>query len=172
MLNEKFLIDFNLPEAETRWEIVNDGVMGGISRSSIIITSDKTAVFQGYLSLENYGGFASVRTLPGDFNLDGYHGVMLSVRGDGKRYRLRLRTDDRYDGIAYQAVFTTEPEKWIVVQLPFKTFIPVFRGRIVTDAPPLKPENIRRIGFMIADKQTGKFRLEIKWVKAFSDLSP
>jgi len=169
MLNDKFLIDFTLPEEEARWEIVNDGVMGGISQSSMVITSDRTAVFQGDLSLENYGGFASVRTLPGDFNLDGYHGFMLSARGDGKRYRLRVRTDDRYDGIAYQAVFTTEPEKWIVVRLPFKTFIPIFRGKIVPDAPPLKPENIRRIGFMIADKQEGKFRLEIEWVKAFSE---
>ncbi len=167
MLNEKLLIDFNLPEQETRWEIVNDGVMGGLSQSRMIITPDKTAIFQGDLSLENYGGFASVRTQPGDFNLDGYLGLVLYVRGDGKRYRLRLRTDDRHDGIAYQAIFTTEPEKWIVVRLPLKTFTPIFRGRVVPDAPPLKPESIRRIGFMIADKQEGRFRLEIAWVKAF-----
>jgi len=76
-----------------------------------------------------------------------------------------------YDGIANQAVFTTEPGKWVRVDLPFRTFVPVFRGKIVPGAPPLKIGNIRRIGFMLADKREGKFRLEIAWVKVFSDLS-
>jgi len=168
MNQQEFLIDFSLPDEETPWEIVNDEVMGGISRSTMIITPDKTALFQGELSLKNYGGFASVRTLPRDFKLGGCDGLILHVKGDGKTYRLRLRTDDMYDGMAYQAVFTTEPEKCIAVNLPFSTFVPIFRGRIVPGAPPLKPGNIRRIGFMIADKQEGKFRLEIEWVKAYS----
>lgn len=168
MHNEKMLIDFSLPHEAKGWEIVNDEVMGGISRSTTMI-KDKTAIFQGSLSLENYGGFASVRTLPRDFNLHGYHGLILHVRGDGKRYRLRLRTDDEHDGIAYQAIFTTEPGIWLTVSLPFRIFVPVFRGKIVPDAQPLNPDKIRRVGFMIADKQEGKFRIEIAWVKAFSE---
>ena len=43
------------------WTIVNDGVMGGLSSSEIIETEEKTLIFSGLVSLENNGGFASVR---------------------------------------------------------------------------------------------------------------
>jgi monofunctional biosynthetic peptidoglycan transglycosylase len=169
MTTDKLLIDFSLSNEIKRWEVVNDEVMGGISQSQMIITSNKTALFQGELSLENYGGFASVRTYPQDFQLAGYAGLILRVKGDGKRYRLRLRNDDKFEGIAYQASFMAQSGKWIDVQLPFREFVPVFRGRVVSDAPILQPDHIRRIGFMIADKQAGHFCLEIDWVKAYSD---
>ena len=56
------LIDF-AAGPEGRWMVVNDGVMGGVSRSTIRRGDDVgTAVFEGTLSLENNGGFASVRT--------------------------------------------------------------------------------------------------------------
>ena len=167
-LKDKLLIDFKLPGEEKRWEIITDVVMGGVSQSSMIITPDETAIFHGELSLENYGGFSSIRTNPQDYQLDGYEGLLLRVKGDGKIYRLRLRTDDEFDGIAYQASFITQPEKWIIVNLPFNKFVPVFRGREVLEAPKLEPIRIRRIGFMIADKQSGPFKLEIAWIKAYS----
>lgn len=165
----KLLFDFSFPREEKRWEIITDEVMGGISQSQILIISKKTAIFSGELSLENYGGFASVRTQPQDYQLDGYAGLSLRVKGDGKKYRLRLRTDDEFEGVAYQASFTTQSEKWIIVHLPFNEFIPVFRGRVVSEAPKLEAGHIRRIGFMIADKQAGPFTLEIDWVKAYME---
>jgi monofunctional biosynthetic peptidoglycan transglycosylase len=141
--------------------------MGGLSRSRLEITPDHTAIFRGEVSLENYGGFASIRTYPEDFNLDGYEGIVLRVRGDGKRYRLRLKTDDLYEGVSYQAGFETRPGQWRVVALPFRDFIPVHRGRVVPDAPPLRQGGIRRIGLMIADRQQGPFSLEMEWIGAF-----
>ena len=45
--------------AEIAWRITNDGVMGGLSRSAVH-TADGTLVFDGELSRENNGGFASV----------------------------------------------------------------------------------------------------------------
>jgi monofunctional biosynthetic peptidoglycan transglycosylase len=165
---EKTIIDFSSPDEQDRWEIVNDTVMGGVSESRISITEDRSALFQGAVSLQNYGGFSSMRTQPGEFDLSGYQGLMVKVKGDGKDYRLRLRTDNGHDGIAYQAHFTTEKGSWITVRLPFNSFIPVFRGRVVEDAPELDLSGIRRIGFMIADKQAGPFRLEILWMKVYA----
>jgi NADH dehydrogenase [ubiquinone] 1 alpha subcomplex assembly factor 1 len=165
----KLIFDFSLPGDEKRWEIMTDEVMGGISQSQISITSNKTAIFRGKVSLKNYGGFASIRTQTKDYRLDGYTGLSIRVKGDGKKYRLRLRTDDEFEGIAYQASFTTQSEKWIIVHLPFSKFIPVFRGHVVSEAPKLEPGHIRRIGFMIADKQEGIFTLEIDWVKAYTE---
>jgi len=164
----KVIVDFSLPGEEKKWEIMTDGVMGGISQSQMFITSNKAAIFHGEVSLENYGGFASIRTRPQEYQLDGFAGLALRVKGDGKKYRLRLRTDDEYEGVAYQAGFTTEAERWITVHLPLNEFSPVFRGREVSDAPRLEAGHIRRIGFMIADKQEGPFTLEIDWVKAYT----
>lgn len=169
MTKDKLLIDFRSSSDAKQWEVVNDMVMGGLSKSKLAVTSDNTLLFQGEVSLENYGGFASVRTYPQDFLLEGYTGIILRVKGDGKRYRLRLRTDDEHDGIAYQSSFITDPGKWIIVQLPFREFVPVYRGRVVSHAPNLKPGLIRRVGFMIADGQAGFFRLEVAWVKAYSE---
>jgi monofunctional biosynthetic peptidoglycan transglycosylase len=165
---EKTIIDFSSPDEQNRWEIINDAVMGGVSDSRISIIKNKAALFQGIVSLENYGGFASMRTLPREFDLAGCNGLIVRVKGDGKSYRLRLRTDNTYEGIAYQAHFSTEQGQWITARLSFEAFTPVFRGRVMNDAPPLDITAIRRIGLMIADKQEGPFRLEIEWVKAYA----
>jgi monofunctional biosynthetic peptidoglycan transglycosylase len=164
---EKTIIDFSSPDEKDRWEIINDAVMGGVSKSRISMKDDKTALFQGEVSLENFGGFASMRSHPREFELAGCKGLMIRVKGDGKDYRLRLRTDTSYEGIAYQAHFSTEQDKWITARLSFDAFTPVFRGRVIDDAPPMEVQSLRRIGFMIADKQAGPFRLEIRWIKAY-----
>lgn len=160
----KVVVDFARLKSDS-WRAVNDGVMGGLSQSRLQGTDEGTAVFAGVVSLENNGGFASVRTSLGDVDLSAYDGLIVRVLGDGKRYRLRLRTDDRFDGIAYQATFDTAGEDWQVVQLPFDSFLPTYRGRVLPDAPPLDTAKIRQVAFMIADKQEGPFRLEIAWVK-------
>ncbi len=167
--SQKKLIDFSEPDEKENWRIVNDDVMGGISQSQMTISEDDTAVFQGTVSLENYGGFASVRTRPKNYQLAGYDGITIRVKGDGKKYQLRLRTDDEFDGVSYQAEFETVPGKWVTLNLPFKPFVPTFRGRIVTDAPALNSDQIRQIGFLIADKQEGAFRLEIDWIGAYME---
>jgi hypothetical protein len=71
MQQEKIIIDFGLPSEQDQWEIINDVVMGGVSSSHVVISENGAALFQGEVSLENYGGFASMRTHPRDLNLDG-----------------------------------------------------------------------------------------------------
>jgi monofunctional biosynthetic peptidoglycan transglycosylase len=163
---EKALFDFQGPNEAARWVRVNDGVMGGLSQSEMHFTPQGTALFEGTLSLENYGGFASVRTKPADLNLGGSTGLVVRVKGDGRRYKLRLRTDNRLDGPAYEADFETVADTWITVQAPFQDFVPTVRGRRLRNAPVLEGAAVRQIGFMLADKRAGPFRLEIDWVKA------
>ena len=161
------VIDFSQPEARASWQIINDGVMGGISRSEIAFTEHGSGLFQGVLSLENNGGFASVRQSGRSIDLSRYDGLQLQVTGDGRSYQLRLKTDNRFDGVSYRYRFTTKPGKQITVSAPFADFEPVFRGRIVPDALPLDPAKIEQIGFLIADQKAGPFRLEIEWIKSF-----
>jgi monofunctional biosynthetic peptidoglycan transglycosylase len=165
---EQLITDFTGPEDFRGWMAVNDTVMGGVSRSAIRPSGQGTALFEGHLSLDNGGGFASVRTLPAHHDLAGFAGISLRVRGDGRSYRLRLRADSRFDGVAYQARFETRTGEWIELFLPFADFVPSWRGRVVKEAGALDAARVRSIGLMVADKQEGLFRLELDWLKASS----
>ena len=164
---ERMLIDFKNPGERENWQIVNDDVMGGVSQSKIIFNDTGTATFQGRISLENNGGFASTRSKPRSFRLGGYAGLHVRLQGDGKDYQLRVRTDNRLDGISYRYRFSTQPGSWMNIRVPFGEFVPTFRGRNLSNVPPISPQQIQQIGFLISDKQAGKFRIEIDWIKAY-----
>lgn len=153
------------------WVVVNDSVMGGVSRSRMTVGADGRAVFEGFLSLDHGGGFASTRTRPAEFGLEGWEGLLAEIRGDGRRYRLRLRTEGAPEGVAYQWEFETGPE-WRTIRAPFAEFRAVRRGRPVPEASPLDPAAIRQIGFLIADRREGAFRLEIRALWRFRGEHP
>jgi NADH dehydrogenase [ubiquinone] 1 alpha subcomplex assembly factor 1 len=165
IMESSLVMDFD-DESEP-WRTINDGVMGGVSSSSFVVKNG-VARFEGTVSLENDGGFASVRSRPRDYDLSPFQGMLLRVRGDGKRYAFRMRTTSAFDGISYEAGFKTVAGQWITVPIPFEAFQPVFRGRLVRDAEPLNLESVKTFGFLISDKQAGKFCLEVDWVKAYT----
>lgn len=143
------------------WTAIDDVVMGGRSRSALTATPDGTGVFQGAVSGENGGGFASVRSRPLGLDLSGREGLRLRVRGDGKRYKLCVRNDAAFDGVVYQSAFETRAGSWQAVELPFAGFVPTFRGQRLDGEPPLDPSRIATLGLMVSDRQLGPFRLEI-----------
>jgi monofunctional biosynthetic peptidoglycan transglycosylase len=77
-----------------------------------------------------------------------------------------VRTEAGFDASLYQCGFITKRNQWEEFRLGFKDFVPTFRGRTLTDVPPLNPANVMSVGFLIADKQKGPFRLEMGWIKA------
>ena len=162
----KLICDFIHPPL-LRWTSVSDVVMGGVSDSLMQVSEDGTGVFAGHLSLENNGGFASVRAPLPENDFTGYDGIVLRVKGDGKRYSFRVRTDMLFDGVVYRQEFDASEGEWMDVELLFSDFKPSFRGRIVPDAPPLDPSRIFQIGFLISEKQEGSFRLEVERIDAF-----
>jgi len=167
--DERLIFDFNNTDATDYWRIVNDGVMGGLSKSEIIFSENKTAIFKGIISLENNGGFASVRTISRPYELHGYDGIRLRVKGDGKQYQFRIRTNDEVDGISYRCQFETKNNSWIIIEIPFNQCEPVFRGRVLQDVKLILADDIQQIGFLIANKQAETFQLEIDWIKAYKN---
>jgi len=153
------LLDFDDAADLALWRPVDDVVMGGVSRSSFERAGAGVARFSGNVSLENFGGFASVRTPPRDWDAAGAQAFLLRVRGDGKIYKFTVRTSDGFDGIQYQSRFTTTAGEWTDVRLPVREFVATFRGRKVPFAASLDPAKARAIGFMISDKQAGPFEL-------------
>ncbi len=144
------------------WRAVNDGVMGGISSGRMVQANDLLR-FEGEISLENNGGFASVRRAV-EQDLSSTSAVRLQLRGDGRRYQFRIRQDSGLDGIAWRAEFDTTGN-WQTIVLPLAEFVPVFRGRLVAGAGPVVPANIAQVGFMLADRKPRAFALDIRSVE-------
>lgn len=164
-VGEMKLFDFGQPRSVGEWGAINDGVMGGLSTGGLRPTQQGTAVFTGVVSLENNGGFASVRSIPGEYDLSGYQGLSVRVRGDGRTYKLNLKTDRSFDGVLYRVPFETLDGEWQTIELPFSDFLPTFRGRVLREATPLDLSRVASVGLMISDKQDGPFRLEVAWIK-------
>jgi NADH dehydrogenase [ubiquinone] 1 alpha subcomplex assembly factor 1 len=161
------LFDFGSEAACSSWVPINDVVMGGVSHSRFEYVGESTAEFSGTVSLKNSGGFASVRSTPSLQDLRRYSGLLLRIRGDGKQYKMNLKTGAALDGVQYQAVFKTEAGAWTEIRVPFSTFVPMFRGVHAYDSPPLDTASICSFGLLISDKQAGPFRLGIDRIGAY-----
>ena len=155
------LLDFSIPELVTQFGVVNDSVMGGASTSRLRPAAD-AMVFEGDVSLENNGGFASFR---GPVKFPAFAAaILLTVRGDGRRYRLTLKLDDSTGTSQYQAAFIA-PREWQTLRFEAADFAASFRGRPVS-APPLRFVDARYVGLLISDKQSGVFKIALKDIKA------
>jgi monofunctional biosynthetic peptidoglycan transglycosylase len=164
IMDTSMIMDFE--EGAEPWQTINDVVMGGVSSSTFTV-QEGVARFEGEVSLENNGGFASARSRPAEHDLSAYDGVLLRVRGDGNRYAFRLRTTKAFDGVSYEARFETVKDEWTTVRLPFDAFQAVFRGNRVPGAAPLDLTSIQTFGVLIADKQEGPFHLDIDGIKGY-----
>jgi predicted dehydrogenase len=108
----KLLLNFEDIDNSGRWMVVNDGVMGGVSRSNINLHSDGYLVFAGQVSTKYGGGFASVRTYDENWEIGKYEGFILRVKGDGKTYQFRCRMGENIFEIAYRNYFQAKKEDW------------------------------------------------------------
>ena len=177
---ERMLFDFTNSNADIKetWGAVDDVVMGGVSQSRIQLADNK-AIFVGNVSTENNGGFASVRTrnLEPPLDLSGYEGIELKVIGDGKRYKFITRCEGKWDGIGYCNSFDTVYDFPTTIRIPFKDLIPVFRAKTVSEADAFKQEEVYSMQLMLSKFEydgelnpkfeTGSFKLEVEYIKAY-----
>ena len=143
------------------WNIVDDTVMGGRSRGSFKINNN-IGEFKGYLSLANNGGFSSVRAYY-PYDLIGISSITLRVKGDGRKYNFRVRTN-KNSWASYSHSFSTESNTWQEITLNIQDFFPTYRGYNVQNVQRLSELLIREIGIMISDKNEGNFALMIDWI--------
>lgn len=162
---EKTIASFLEEVSLESWTSVNDGVMGGVSRGGFKRSEQGTLLFTGELSLENNGGFASVRMKPGDLGLEGSSGILVKARGDGRTYWVDLRIADQMAASSYRAYLPTTAGEWNETLIPLKDFKLQAFGRGLS-SKPVNPAAIVSAGFTLADKKEGPFSLEIEYVKA------
>ncbi|MGZ9897343.1 CIA30 family protein [Shewanella gaetbuli] len=139
--------------------INNDTVMGGFSSSRIDHKKDHV-IFSGVVSLENNGGFASVQCdIPSPTKV--VNQCIIKVKGDGKRYQLRLKTAELKYGEAYVAEFNTlagQVTEHIFIASDFQLS---FRGRDINTGPELQFSDVEKVGWLIANKQQGNFNISL-----------
>jgi monofunctional biosynthetic peptidoglycan transglycosylase len=159
------LLAFASPDAAAGWQAVNDGVMGGVSDGRFRMTERQTLEFYGTLSLENNGGFASVRSRPRALGLQTGDTLVVRVRGDGREYQLNLYASGRMRAFSYRAPVQTRSGEWIEVAVALNRFEATSFGRVLPGAGPVDPRSVTSIGFLLAEKTPGPFLLEVAWVK-------
>jgi hypothetical protein len=167
----RMLFDFTKPEAAQAWQPVNDGVMGGVSDGRFKITDQGTMEFFGILSLENNGGFASVRSRRTDLGLKTDDTLLIRLKGDGREYLLNLYVPALQIAYSYRAAIPTKAGEWTEVKIPLKDCYATSFGNKVPNAGPVDAAKVNSLGFMLADKKAGPFKLEIAWVKVVSQAS-
>ncbi|MBD2481637.1 CIA30 family protein [Planktothrix sp. FACHB-1365] len=177
---DKILFDFTHPTEDIKeiWGALDDIVMGGISESSLKLTPDG-ALFTGYVSTANSGGFVSVRTrnFEPSLNLSDYQGIELRVKGDGKRYKFIIRCNEGWDSVGYCYSFDTVYNIPITIRIPFEKLIPVFRAKTLNEGKPFNASQVFSLQLMLSKFEydgalnpkfePGLFQLEIESIKAY-----
>ncbi|WP_407830006.1 CIA30 family protein [Vibrio splendidus] len=153
------MIDFTQPKEYQNWAATNDNVMGGISTGRFIY-DDGISQFRGELSLENNGGFSSINRSVESINSH-VDSIELKFVGDGRTYQLRFTTWIDGNRTNYKHNFETIKGEQLKKVFRLNDFKAVFRGRLLSDAPELKAQDIKQIGFLIADKQPFPFELDL-----------
>jgi NADH dehydrogenase [ubiquinone] 1 alpha subcomplex assembly factor 1 len=150
------IFDFNKKSNIEDWVIVVDGVMGGRSKGTFKLSKDGFGVFEGKISLENNGGFSSLRYKFPKIETKEYSKVVLKLKGDGKQYQFRVKTNSG-DYYSYITTFSTSGE-WQEIEIPLKDMYPGYRGRKL-DQPNFSSDYIEEIMFLIGNKKEENFKL-------------
>ena len=159
------LATFESDECLEAWTSVNDGVMGGVSKGGFSRSEQGTLIFKGELSLENNGGFSSIRMKPTELNLSGMSALVVKAKGDGRTYWLELRVANQMAASSYRAYLPTTAAEWKEIRVPLADFkLQAFGRELPIKA--LDPAAVASVGFTLADKKAGAFELEIESVKA------
>ena len=164
-MNAQEVYDFSTDSKSGDWFVVDDGVMGGRSQGNVGLSEEGHGVFQGTVSLENNGGFSSIRARMDGLETKGYSAFKIRLKGDGKNYQFRVRSELN-ERQSYQYEFPTTGA-WQEVTVPFDQMIPTFRGMRL-NLPNYPGEVLRECSFLISNKKNESFRLEIDriWLEA------
>lgn len=157
--------DRDLLDRDLTWQVVNDGVMGGRSQGRITQKRGPGLTFTGNLSLENNGGFASVRSRPTALELDEARGLRVELDGDGRTWLLTLRRGDvPLRAGSYRVALETTAGETTVHEVAWTDFVATSFGRPVRGAPPIESDlsQVDSVGLMVADKQPGPFEVTLR----------
>jgi len=158
-------IDFGSENKETDWYVINDGVMGGLSRSNVSYTAD-SFVFKGEVSLQNNGGFSSLRSEFSSFDLSNFKTVELRYRATGYNFALNLATSKVWYRPVYRTPIVATDGQWQTKVFNLLDFQEVVVGKATgSSLSSDKLKDIIRLGFITNEKRAGQFLLEVDYIR-------
>ena len=144
-----------------RWQVVDDVVMGGLSNSKLELNENGNGVFKGDVSIENNGGFSSIKLQLEPKKTDEKTVISLRLKGDGSDFQFRIKASisDRH---SYIYNFKTSGG-WETISIPLVDMSPSFRGYSL-QIPNFNHNKIEQIGVLKSSKKNNSFKLEIKHI--------
>lgn len=144
MSSEQIIFDFSKDTDISSWNVIDDGVMGGQSSGNFEINDEGNAIFYGKVSLENNGGFSSVRYQFSQKKVNSFTKIKVRLKGDGNRYQLRIK-ENRNDYYSYVGTFQTN-NTWETIEIHLSEMQPKFRGRVLS-LPNFSATSFEEIAF-------------------------
>ena len=157
-MNTNMIYDFNKNSSPRDWRIIDDGVMGGLSQGKFSINADGHGLFAGTVSLENNGGFSSVRYQTEKIKVTNDSKVLIRLKGDGKEYQFRIK-DQVNSYYSYITTFKTSGE-WETISIKLSDLYPSFRGQNL-NLPNFKSDAFEEIVFLVGNKKNESFQLVV-----------
>ncbi|MEN0051314.1 MAG: CIA30 family protein [Bacteroidota bacterium] len=164
LISNNLKIDFGKDGMGQDWQVINDGVMGGLSTGTINFT-DTSLVFKGSVSLENFGGFTAFKSPFQATNLSDYEYVSIRLKVKEQQFALTLETDQNFYQPYYKKVIATSSEEWETVRLKLSDFKEWRLGQATgKQLSKASAAEVLRIGLITNEKKAGDFEVEVDYL--------
>jgi monofunctional biosynthetic peptidoglycan transglycosylase len=161
------IIDFgNSAEKNQEWVLLSDNIMGGITKSKIEYTIN-SVILSGNISLDNYGGFSSIKTKYKRVDLSKYIGIKIKFKSTNQKFAFTLEDNQNWTQPNYKCEFSPKKDDtWEEVIIYFKDFQEIVIGEPTGNMMESKSlNNIVRMGIMTYEKKEGHFSLEVDYIE-------
>ena len=161
------IIDFgNSAEKNQEWKLLSDNIMGGVTKSKIEYTNN-SVLLTGNISLDNYGGFSSIKTKYKSVDLSKYNGIKIKFKSTNQKFAFTLEDNQNWTQPNYKREFSSKKEDtWEEVIIYFKDFQEIVIGETTGNMMKSKSlKNIVRMGIMTYEKKEGSFSLEVDYIE-------
>lgn len=158
--------DFGTNHNSQNWRVVNDGVMGGLSKSETNLT-ENTLIFKGKTSLENSGGFASLRTAFNPGKLKGSKTITIRFKSNSinRTFGISLKDKERFYMPYFKHEFSPKNTNWQTLTVNLEDFKPYRMSETYNAKMPLSYlDNVFALVLIISDKKQGDFDIELDYI--------
>lgn len=162
---ESLKFDFGKDKAGANWGAINDGVMGGLSKGVAYMT-ESTLGLTGSISLENNGGFSSLKSPYQSFDLSKIEKVKIRYRSKGQVVSVTIEDGKRFYEPYFKLKLKETKGEWKVLETNISSFKEYSLGR-ETSRKILREylAKVKRIGFITNSKKEGEFDFEVDYLE-------
>ena len=162
--DNNFALNFGTHKDSPQWMAINDTVMGGRSQGNVS-TNKNSLSFEGSISFDNNGGFASVRGPFKATDLSAYTTVEIRYKTTGQSFALTLENYRPFYMPYFKKTLPNSAGKWETITLSLMDFKAYRLGEETGDQLSKDVlKEIIRIGFINGEKKEGSFSLEVDYI--------